>query len=114
MSSRGDYGDQVQMGGHYHEVLLELGTWALVRKDDAHLLRYSTGYHAMIRHECPEYGNPEYPQPQAHRKYTLRNGENSSRCSVCKDPIPEEIQGLWHLLCNDQRRGYDHYEEDRS
>ena len=79
--------------GHYNEAILTIGEWSLRRRDDERVS--PTAYRAMMGHKC-------------HKKnMRLINGEFLSMCIFCKSQIPDEIWGLWHLLCNDQRRGWD-------
>lgn len=80
------------IGGRYRETVLVIRNWALHRRDDDTL---SKGYLAMIGHNCPNT-----------TVYHLRNGERYQFCTLCRDRVPDEIWGLWHLLCNDQHRGF--------
>ena len=91
---RGDNRDQRQMRNEYSEVLLEIGEWTLLRRNDT-----DTGenaYRAMIGHTCRMQKTP-----------MIRNGEKWPTCKWCYEPIPNEIWGLWQLMCNDQRQGGD-------
>ena len=85
---------QSHAGNRYKEKVLTIGNWALHRRDDE-INEYHTGYLAMIGHNCPST-----------TVYRLRNGERRQFCGMCGNRIPDEIWGLWHLLCNDQRRGF--------
>ncbi len=81
------------LGGYYDEKLVVVGNWALHRRDEE---RGSNGYLAMIGHDCPQRD-----------LYHMRNGERDPVCASCGEFVPDEIRGLWQLMCNDQRRGYD-------
>ena len=76
---------------HYEEAILNIGNWSLRRKGDNAI---PTSYRAMIGHMCPLADG-----------YHLRNGERNPWCKGCGEFVPDEIWGLWQLLCNDQRRG---------
>jgi hypothetical protein len=75
---------------HYRVTVLNIGTWYLVRRKEA-----AEGlYNAMMIHQC-EGGEARQ-----------QNGEDPRQmCIRCTESIPNEIWALWHLLCNDQRRG---------
>jgi hypothetical protein len=73
----------------YAEVLIEVGSYTVLRRADA---ASSNGYRAMIGHKCPQMD-----------RYHLRNGEKNPKCKSCGQPVPDEIWGLWNLICNDQR-----------
>lgn len=82
------------VGNRYKEVLLKVRNFALHRRDDPNEGYVTNGYIAMIGHDCPK-----------REKYYLRNGERHPVCSECGEHIPDEIWGLWQLMCNDQRQG---------
>ena len=81
------------IGMKYKEKIITIGIWSLHLRDKN---VKGSGYLAMIGHTCPNTV-----------VYRLRNGERNPCCTLCRDPIPDEIWGLWQLLCNDQRRNYD-------
>lgn len=81
-----------EFGGSYNEVVLEIGNWALFRRDDG---KTTTIYKAMIGHQC-----------RGNTSTILINGEKSQYCGLCGDRVPDEIWGLWQLLFNDQYRGF--------
>ncbi|MBW2675786.1 MAG: hypothetical protein JRD89_20660, partial [Deltaproteobacteria bacterium] len=75
---------------NYHEVLLEIDGWQLLRRsDEATEMLFA----CMMAHNCPELTNGQ----------TLKNGEGQQWCQYCKDPIPDEIWALWILTTADQR-----------
>ncbi len=76
----------------YQEKLVKIGDWVLLRREDNRI----GNYRVMIGHQCP-----------ARLRFYVTNGEYNQPCSACKQPVPDEIQGLWTLCCNDQRRGWD-------
>ena len=82
--------------GVYSEVLLTIGEWTLLRRNDG-VARPRSRYRAMIGHECSSVT----PGP------SIRNGERNPNCSACNSQIPDEIWGLWQLMCNDQSKGWD-------
>ena len=80
------------IGMRYKEKFLTIGNWALHLRDNDTIPK-DNGYLAMIGHNCPKA-----------TRYRLRNGERHQTCTLCGKTIPDEIWGLWQLLCNDQRR----------
>jgi hypothetical protein len=73
----------------YSEVLLEVDSYTVRRRRDG---ASDSGYRAMIGHACPQMD-----------RYHLRNGERNPKCNTCGAPVPDEVWGLWNLICNDQR-----------
>jgi hypothetical protein len=86
-----DY-DRILICERYEEILLEVGSYTVRRRDDG----IGNSYRAMIGHECPQMD-----------RYHLRNGEWRPQCHACGELVPDEIWGLWNLICNDQRYGDD-------
>ncbi len=75
----------------YKEVILRVRNFTLHRRvDEPSILG---GYLAMIGHNC-----------RTREQYYLRNGEREPMCTYCGEYVPDEIWGLWQLLCNDQRQ----------
>jgi hypothetical protein len=78
------------IAARYEEILIEVGSYTVRRLDDVVLV--TSGYRAMIGHDCPQMD-----------RYHLRNGEQRPQCHACGEPVPDDIWGLWNLICNDQR-----------
>ena len=78
----------------YKEVLMVIGNWSLLRRNDENAARST--YRAMIGHTCRMQKTP-----------IIRNGEMWPTCKWCYETIPDEIWGLWQLMCNDQQQGGD-------
>jgi hypothetical protein len=79
------------MYDNYIQAAIEIGGWALHLRD---MKMKGNSYRAMIGHQCPD-----------RTWYHLRNGERNLFCTDCGEYIPDEIAGMWHLLCDDQRNG---------
>ncbi len=77
---------------NYQEALIEIGNWSLRRKKEGDI---RGDYNAMIAHQCSRDA-----------ELMLINGEISKSCPLCGQEAPDEIRGLWWLLCNDQYRGF--------
>ncbi len=76
---------------NYQEALIEIGNWSLRRRKED----IEGHYNAMIAHSCSRTA-----------ELMIINGETPKICPLCGQEAPDEIRGLWWLLCNDQYRGF--------